>query len=238
SWEEYGFLVLRQFFSGDEIEAVNEYIDRLWDQRRDVEEPIVLDYLLETDAAGRSLLRDSPETVRDWPYKLNDLYLASPSVLALSAHTALNGILAALLGGEPMVINTLNFERGSQQADHFDTFYMPAPVRNKMVATWVALEDIEPSTGPLRYYPGSNRLETFHFSHGQLWAVPEEAANAQRFVQEQVERAHLTMTTFTPRKGDVFIWHSQLLHGGSPIEDLKRTRKSLVTHYFRAEDFD
>src|SRR5439155_11985193 len=110
-----------------------------------------------------------------------------------------------------------------QQADHFDTFYMPAPVSNRMVATWVALEDIEPSTGPLRYYPGSNRLEPFRFSHGALWAVLEEFQDAQRLIHDRVAGARLEATTFTPRKGDVFIWHSQLLHGGSPIEDLTRT---------------
>ena len=50
-------------------------------------------------------------------------------------------ILHNLLGGETMAINTLNFERGSQQAYHFDTFYMPAPVKDKVLATRIALED-------------------------------------------------------------------------------------------------
>jgi phytanoyl-CoA hydroxylase len=237
-WAEYGYLVLPRFFDDDSVDAVNEHVDRLWDQRRQVSAPIVLDYLLETDRADRSLLRDSPEDVRDWPYKLNDLYLGADPVRALAAAPALMGVLSMLLDGEPMVINTLNFERGSQQADHFDTFYMPAPVSNKMVATWIALEDIASSTGPLQYYPGSNALEPFRFSHGATWAVPEEFHDALKVIRDRLSAARLKATTFTPRKGDVFIWHSQLLHGGSHIEDLKRTRKSLVTHYFRVSDFD
>ena len=34
------------------------------------------------------------------------------------------------------------------------------------------------------------------------------------------------------RAGDVFLWHEQLLHGGTEIADMQRTRKSLVTHYW------
>ena len=38
------------------------------------------------------------------------------------------------------------------------------------------------------------------------------------------------------RSGDVFLWHAQLLHGGRPIRDMRRTRSSLVVHYWRAGD--
>src|SRR5437879_955182 len=96
-WEEQGFLILPGFFNEDEVDAVNECVDRLWDRRREVVEPVVLDYLLETTAAGRSFLRDSPDDVRDWPYKLNDLYLAADPVLAMSAGAALSAILGVLL---------------------------------------------------------------------------------------------------------------------------------------------
>ena len=44
--------------------------------------------------------------------------------------------------------------------------------------------------------------------------------------------------SFEAEAGDVFIWHAQLYHGGSAIEDQARTRRSLVTHYFRAQDMD
>jgi hypothetical protein len=37
--------------------------------------------------------------------------------------------------------------------------------------------------------------------------------------------------TFLPRKGDVFFWHAGLYHGGEPILDPARTRRSYVVHY-------
>jgi ectoine hydroxylase len=37
---------------------------------------------------------------------------------------------------------------------------------------------------------------------------------------------------FLPRKGDVLIWHANLLHGGRAIAAPGATRRSLVAHYF------
>lgn len=34
------------------------------------------------------------------------------------------------------------------------------------------------------------------------------------------------------KKGDVFIWHANLMHGGEPMLNKEQTRKSMVVHYF------
>ena len=124
-----------------------------------------------------------------------------------------------------MACNSLSFERGSQQPAHFDTFYMPPLVPNKMLATWIALEDCSLDAGPLIYYPGSHKLKPYCFSHGGLHAVREEMPQCQRYIQAELEKHDLRPQKFAARAGDVFIWHAQLLHGGSEINNLKLTRK-------------
>ena len=37
---------------------------------------------------------------------------------------------------------------------------------------------------------------------------------------------------FLPKKGDVIIWHANLIHGGAPVTDPSLTRKSMVVHYY------
>jgi ectoine hydroxylase-related dioxygenase (phytanoyl-CoA dioxygenase family) len=37
--------------------------------------------------------------------------------------------------------------------------------------------------------------------------------------------------TYCAKKGDIFLWHGMLIHGGSPVLDPKRTRRSYVCHY-------
>ena len=58
------------------------------------------------------------------------------------------------------------------------------------------------------------------------------------YIGPQLEAHRLVETSFEAQAGDVFIWHVQLYHGGSAIEDQARTRRSLVTHYFRVDDMD
>jgi ectoine hydroxylase-related dioxygenase (phytanoyl-CoA dioxygenase family) len=47
-----------------------------------------------------------------------------------------------------------------------------------------------------------------------------------------VEELGLKPAYFTPKKGDVLIWHHNLLHGGSPRRVRSHTRKSVVCHFY------
>jgi hypothetical protein len=55
-------------------------------------------------------------------------------------------------------------------------------------------------------------------------------------MHEEVTRAGIRKQRFSARKGDAFIWHANFLHGGATIEDLSRTRKSCIFHYFSESD--
>lgn len=47
----------------------------------------------------------------------------------------------------------------------------------------------------------------------------------------ECERRGLVAKTFVAKRGEVFVWHSALLHGGAPVADQRLTRKSFVVHY-------
>jgi len=48
---------------------------------------------------------------------------------------------------------------------------------------------------------------------------------------ESVQRGGYQPVSFLPKQGDVIIWHANLAHGGSEINDRERSRKSLVAHF-------
>jgi len=236
-WNNNGYLLLKGFYSVDDIDQVNHLIDELWRNRKKLDAQYVIDIFVETDQERRVYFADAPKEARAKPYKLNDLYLSQDLVRQTIVGQRLAPILAELLEGFPMVCNTLNFEFGSQQDFHFDTFYMPSPTPNKMVASWIALEDATPDNGPLTYYPGSHKIPPYHFSNGSTIIVNEEMSLFQDYIQTQIKQRELTPEVLMAEKGDLLIWHSQLFHGGSKINDKSKTRKSLVTHYFTNEDF-
>jgi len=52
-----------------------------------------------------------------------------------------------------------------------------------------------------------------------------------KYLQEQIQKLNLRKEVFTPKRGDVLIWHGGVLHEGTRVNDPSRTRRSYVTHY-------
>jgi ectoine hydroxylase-related dioxygenase (phytanoyl-CoA dioxygenase family) len=146
-------------------------------------------------------------------------------------------VIGDLLSSAPVVINSLLFEHGSQQAPHFDTFYMPSRTANLMTASWIAIDPVTETNGPLVYYPGSHLIPPFRFSDGSLCPPsPEEMREVEAHIQDVIKKSGVRQEIFLARPGDVLIWHAQLLHGGLPIFNKLEKRTSLVTHYWTTTD--
>ena len=85
-------------------------------------------------------------------------------------------------------------------------------------------------------YPGSHKIPPFRFPHGGIGKLDAELQPAIDYATETTK--DINPVKFRGKPGDVLIWNGQLLHGGSEINDRSLTRRSLVTHYFRAVDTD
>lgn len=159
-------------------------------------------------------------------------------------HPALLGLIRLLIGREPKPLQTIAAHKGSQQGLHSDSIHMTTYPIGYLIAAWVAFEDIDANSGPLVYYPGSHRLP-YVFSKDV--GITEEAfrkegygpyhAKYEPHIRELVERHSLEPHHFHARKGDVLIWHANLIHGGSQRKDLALSRRSLVCHYFAKNAF-
>lgn len=134
-------MILPNFFEPEKLETFLSEVNEIWQNRQRDNNPLVIDILEGSLVGKRMKLKDVPESVRTISHKLNDLYLISDACRRLSLDSQLCLILEELLDGEPMIINSLTFEKGSQQPYHFDTYYMPPPVQDKMVVSSICLED-------------------------------------------------------------------------------------------------
>lgn len=113
-WTDDGFLVLPGFVSDDDVTALSDTVDRAWAQRPG---QVVVDDLV---TGRRTRIADADP---DHHFKVNDLYLDDPRVRRIALSERIGAVLAELLGDEPVLCNTLNFDKGSQQPDHLDTLY-------------------------------------------------------------------------------------------------------------------
>jgi hypothetical protein len=232
-WERDGFLVLPSFFTKSEVDEANRIIEEKMRKPERFGEATI-DVLQGTYEGQRLKAKGAPVEAFRVPIKNNDMFMEEAKIRELALNTRLTGMLAELLEGKPMICNSLNFIWGSQQPDHFDTWYMPPPVTDKMAVSSICLEDVSAEAGPLAYYPGSHKWEPYRFLHGGIDAREAEMPACREYLQKFIDGAE--RKTFLGKAGDVFVWHGQLLHGGSVIGDIQRTRKTLVTHYWRVED--
>jgi ectoine hydroxylase-related dioxygenase (phytanoyl-CoA dioxygenase family) len=229
-WQENGFLVLPGFFDEHEIETVATAVRQVW---RTLPDDVVVDDLVTNRRCRISKLSDAEK--EHW-FKVNDLYLTDQAVREVALSERLGMVLSELLEDQPVMCNTLNFDKGSQQIDHIDTLYMTPLSERSLVATWMAIEDTQADAGPLRYYPGSNHIPHYRFSTGSFHVHLAEMERWSDYMADQVERRGLEEQRFLAGKGDLFIWDALLLHGGSEICNPRLSRESLVTHFFTQSD--
>jgi SAM-dependent methyltransferase/ectoine hydroxylase-related dioxygenase (phytanoyl-CoA dioxygenase family) len=235
-WEANGYLVLPQAVDPAICDAISREVERhTGSERRSIGSQLAVD-VLDGPFAGR-LIRaaDAPDEAFTRTFKLNNLFVDSDPVRRGMYHPTVVDALTKVLGDAPVAINSLNFVRGSQQPPHIDSWYMPPPRDYSLAVASLCLEDVDLQAGPLFYYPGSHLIPPYRFSHGGLKSIDAEMPACTAYVDREIVKRGLRRETFAGRKGDVFLWHCQLLHGGTQINDPARTRRSLVVHYWGKE---
>jgi ectoine hydroxylase-related dioxygenase (phytanoyl-CoA dioxygenase family) len=169
-------------------------------------------------------------------YRIADLHAVSAGALALYLDSELFRWVRLVLGQEPVATQSLYFEYGSQQSLHRDPVFVETRPPSHLVAAWIALEDIDPRSGPLAYVPGSHRLPYYQLAPGEHRFDHRRHGEAEiramaEWDRRQMEERGLGIQAFTPRRGEVLLWHHSLLHGGSTPEEPSLTRRSFVVHF-------
>jgi hypothetical protein len=171
--------------------------------------------------------------------KIFNAWQQSPAVASVFHHPLLLNIIRFIFEKDVIPFQTVNFIRGSQEKPHSDSIHMTTEPLGYLGAAWVALQDIELGSGELVYYPGSHRLPYImseDFANGNtalhLGANTRESYEAK--IEEMLQQHACVGHSFLAKKGDVLLWHANLLHAGSPILNPQLTRHSMVAHYFGA----
>jgi hypothetical protein len=167
--------------------------------------------------------------------RVQDFWKVSEPAKQLASYKPLLDTLELLYDRKPIPFQTLNFRYGTQQRAHSDTIHFSSLPARFMCGAWVALEDITEENGPVFYYPGSHRLPEYNFSHiRENIEIPsyDNYKEYEDFIEKVVNANGFQRKKFLAKKGDLLIWSSNIIHGGSPVTKAGSTRWSQVTHYF------
>ena len=209
-WSANGFLHIQQHFSNQQVDEVNKAVDELINQKH---LPVTHDN------------------------KVMYGYKHSPVIKQMMQNDVLKQLLSFILDKEVVPFQTLNFVKGSGQRAHSDSIHMTTYPLGYLIAAWIALEDIHAESGPLFYYPGSHQLpyllnDDFENYSSSLKLGNKQYSDYEDVTDEILQQNHFPKQIFLPKKGDVLIWHANLIHGGMPVVNPALTRKSMVVHYY------
>lgn len=173
----------------------------------------------------------------DYRFQDAGLNLGIKSVNKIASHPYIINFLNTIYGREPFPFQTLNFVAGSQQYYHSDAVHFHSLPYGFMCGVWVALEDVHPDSGPLMYFPKSHKLpyisaKSLGLKNKDVYSESYPQVLFEEYWKKQIILNNFQKKIFLAKKGEVFIWHANLLHGGTNVINKKLTRWSQVTHYF------
>lgn len=209
-WPQKGYLIIPGVFT-QKADAINAEIEKLRTEQK-----------VDFNFTGR---------------KIMDAWQYSPLINEVFREEKVLNILEFIFQKKPVPFQTINFEFGSEQKPHSDFIHMTTEPMGYLSAQWIALEDIQPNSGELVYYPGSHKLnyvfsEDYETGNNALLIGEHNYDKYEEKIESIIQQHNLQPHYFHAKKGDVLIWHANLLHGGSKINNPSLTRKSMVAHYY------
>jgi hypothetical protein len=176
-----------------------------------------------------------------WPYPTP--YVEERELRELGTWSALTEFLGELVGGEMGLHLTLTGWVSTERSWHADGYLNPENVGNDYAAVWMALDDIDPRSGPFEYVPGSHhwlnhltRSDVFEKLTVQERQSPDWPKLAERFVtdywQQTIDQQGAQIRQFIPaEQGDILVWHPWVVHRGSEPKVPGMMRKAVICHY-------
>lgn len=232
-FREYGYVVLENCLPTQDIDGVWNEIEYLTEHHEEYDIDGLAHRFNEQKETPIRLI--PKEKLKGVGTRFIDFHDASIPAKKLITHAHLAPFLQASLSPQVTVFQSLIFKYSSQQDIHQDFPWVTTKIPSHLAAAWIPMEDVHVDAGPLFYYPKSHRMPKFDFGktgilydHDKSLFSPDEFA---RYLTKTCAQHGLKKEVLLIKKGDVLIWHGALAHGGMPINDIQKTRKSFVVHY-------
>jgi hypothetical protein len=214
SFQENGFLILRNYLSEEKVNLVNEAINKL--------------------------LQDKAVKFKYGNKKIMFAFHHSTLIKSIGEDEKLKELLAKLVQGEVSLFQSINFLMGSEQHTHSDSIHMTTYPLGGLLGAWFALDDITDENGPLHYYPGSHKLPYYlnadYDNEGNALLIGSKSYEEyETMIAKKIAELGIKKEIFTAKKGDLLIWHANLFHGGETHKNKQLPRRSMVFHYFKKD---
>lgn len=242
-WVVDGYCILDNIVDTSDIDNMISTLDQLWTANKAIPNLTLLGVRREKDAelenlSHEEILKIKPEIRKKMPslsnWRIHEFWAQNEYAKNLFQNKKIHAFCDLIFGKSSYARSTINFMYGSSQEIHQDMAVFHIYPHNYLIGVWIACEDIHPDSGPLVYYPGSHKIPFFSgfsdYPQTQLRTLPQDQCDKYyAYLHEEMKK--FERKEFIAKKGQVFIWHGGLVHGGSAIKNSNLTRKSFVVHY-------
>lgn len=149
-----------------------------------------------------------------------------PAALSVITHLNLQTAVRSLFGEPGKLVQSMYFEGNPATPPHQDTYYLDASQIGRMVAAWIAVEDIAPGAGRFYIYPGSHRLP----AETDMDAVLNPERSYARILKLIADN-HFECRAPALNAGDVLLWSAKTIHGSLDTTQPERSRSSFTSHF-------
>ena len=241
-WAQYGYILARDLVPNEDVDGMMSDLDNVWTTDIPFDNLIIDDLRVKPDdppgVSHRTLVtldRPTRERLRrECRWRIHEFISQSKNARRIFDSSEVARICSLILGRQANPSYTINFAFGSTQDLHQDTAVFSVFPMNYIIGAWLACEDIHPDSGPLVYYPESHKEKLFtgfvDYPFTQLKNCDPKTTEAYYRYLEQISQRY-ERKTFIARKGEWFLWHGMMIHGGDAIRNPGLTRRSYVCHY-------
>ncbi len=192
------------------------------------------------EAANAALDRAVAQEYQGYVYgdstRLEQMHVTFPEIRDIWLYPPVHRFLSLVFGAQSQPCQSLVYVFGSQQDAHQDTVHLTPFPAGMMCGVWMALEDVREGSGELAVYPGSHRLPRVYMSDVDCGKVRGDWSEFGRKVVGRwaslLEEHGITPVPYLAKRGQILIWHENLMHAGSIRRDKSLSRRSVVTHNF------
>lgn len=214
-WEK-GWAVVEGVFSRDEADRIAQIALEVSQQ--------------EMQDAEASYVVDASDGGELAPRKIDTPFLKREEFQVFVLDGRLTKLVAEMLGAQPLLSSDQIFMKpphfGSAKPYHQDNFYFQCDPGDDVITAWIALDDVAPENGCLRYIDGSHKGPILPHE-----AVPGEPYNLVP-PPELIDLSKESLALV--RKGGIVFHHSQALHTSHRNES-DRWRRGYATHWVTSE---
>lgn len=214
-----GYLILRQFFTPEEIDTLRETF-----MAQNVDGPVPGLSEISASYAPTDPLSFYPRMMH--PHRHPELPVGPLSLRAM-LDRRIESVLRSLFDDEPIAAQSMFYFKppGARGQDlHQDNYYLRVRP-GTCIAAWLAVDRADPENGGLVVVPGSNTLDI---------VCPERADPSAFFTTDHVSVPEgLEEVPLTLEAGDMLFFNGSLIHGSYPNKSA-RFRRAFICHYVPA----